>query len=1469
MRFRLLRALFVCAAIAGLLIHRADSVRAVSTTVVISQVYGGGGNSGAPFNSDFVELYNAGSVAINLAGWSIQYGSSSGTTWLNRTNLTGTIQPGSYFLVQESGGATGAPLPTPDLPGGTINMSATAGKVALVNSTTALSGACPASASIVDFVGYGSGVNCSEGAPAPAPSNSTSIIRVGADTDANNTNFVVSNPPNPRNQGDSAPSVLSTSPSNTAIDVPLNANVTINFSEPVNTDSSAFSVVCGHSGVHPFTASGTLNITSVTLNPDTDFDFFEVCTVSVAGLGVSDVDSSDPPDTMLQNYSFAFTTVPQTDNAPSVLSATPANGATNVPVTTPIVIGFSESVTASASAFSIQCPAGSPQVFTQSASPATSITLTPSAPLPYATLCTVTVTKEQISDTDVNDPPDQMADNVGFSFTTENAPPPGAGKVLINEIDADTPGSDTAEFIELYDGGLGNTPLDGLVLVLFDGQTGSGNLSYAKFDLDGYSTDTNGYFILGNPGVPGASIIFDPGQFGLLQNGPDAVALYIGHDTDFPNGTPATTTKLLDAAVYGTDDPSASGLLPLLNTGQPIVNENATGASQTQSSQRCANGSGGFRNTASYYPGTPTPGGTNSCPPPRPPSDVVISQVYGGGGNASAAYHNDFVELHNRGAAAVDLTGWSLQYASATGGGWEFTMQPLGGSIGAGEYYLIALASGGANGAALPAANIVGDINMAAASGKVALVKTFDGLVGNCPIFDPEIADLVGYGTVDCSEGSKAAPSGNSAGTNVTALFRKNGGATDTDVNGNDFTAATPPDPRRTAPIVELGPLVLRTDPRRNGVNAPRDATIQVTFTEPVDVDPSWFDIVCAATGHHTDATFAGGGKDHYITPNVNFQAGEQCTLTVFTGRIHDQDTDDSGADTDTLPANYVGSFTVATGTAPPYPPSVHLAMGNPSGATADTGAPANYLMEKPEYALSYNRDLGRPNWGSWHLSDDWVGTLARVDTFRPDPEVPPDWYRVQAFDFSGSGFDRGHMTPNADRDKETSIPINQATFLMSNIVAQAPGNNQGPWAAFETYLRTLVDVDHDELYIVAGPAGMGGIGSLGGVTNTIAGGHVRVPAATWKVALVLPKDDGNDLARITCTTRTIAVIMPNDDGIRPNPWETYLTNVDAVETLTGYDLFSNVPPPLQQCIEAGINGDNPPLVKGDQTIAFAPLADKEFGDADFPVSATSSSGLPVSFAVVSGPAAMTGNTVHLTGVGTVTIRASQGGSDIYNAAPDVDRMFDVSKAASALSALSSPSIEVGTASTILGGVIGANGLVPPGSVTITVAGVSASAPIAANGQFSASLPTATLTAAGSPYAITYSYAGDVNFTSAGGIGTLTVADSIPPTVGVVSATPSTLGAPNHKMIDVFLAFTASDASGAPVCAVAVSSNEPANGTGDGDTDPDWIVIDAHHVQLRAERAAGGSGRIYTLTVTCTDASGHSSSSATTVAVPK
>ena len=127
----------------------------------------------------------------------------------------------------------------------------------------------------------------------------------------------------------------------------------------------------------------------------------------------------------------------------------------------------------------------------------------------------------------------------------------------------------------------------------------------------------------------------------------------------------------------------------------------------------------------------------------------------------------------------------------------------------------------------------------------------------------------------------------------------------------------------------------------------------------------------------------------------------------------------------------------------------------------------------------------------SWHLDTSWFGTLARVDTFRPDPAVPPDWYRVQATDYFSSGFDRGHNTPNADRDHQDRIPLNQETFLMTNMIPQAPNQNQGPWADMENDLRTIASAGN-ELYIIMGGQGVGGTGN-NGFAETIANGRVTV----------------------------------------------------------------------------------------------------------------------------------------------------------------------------------------------------------------------------------------------------------------------------------------------------------------------------------------------------------------------------------------
>ncbi|HKV37187.1 MAG TPA: Ig-like domain-containing protein [Pyrinomonadaceae bacterium] len=314
------------------------------------------------------------------------------------------------------------------------------------------------------------------------------------------------------------------------------------------------------------------------------------------------------------------------DSAPSVLNTSPVNGATNVAADTNITITFTESVNATSSAFTVECPGGTPKTFTQSASPATTFTLDPTVDLPFSTTCTVTVVANQITDQDVSDPPDQMAANFVFSFTTAAAPPVVANNVIINELDSDTAGTDTLEFVELYDGGVGNTSLTGLVVVFFNG---SNDLSYRAIDLDGFSTNAAGYFTIGNAAVAGVDLTF-PND--TLQNGADAVALYAANATNFPTNTPVSTANLRDAVVYDTADADDPGLLVLLNAGQPQVDESAAGDSTTASIGRCPNGDGGARNTSTYVARTPTPDGANNCPPP-----AVVAAIHDVQGNGATS----------------------------------------------------------------------------------------------------------------------------------------------------------------------------------------------------------------------------------------------------------------------------------------------------------------------------------------------------------------------------------------------------------------------------------------------------------------------------------------------------------------------------------------------------------------------------------------------------------------------------------------------------------------------------------------------------------------------------------------------------------------------------------------------------------------------------------------------------------------
>ena len=176
--------------------------------LVVSEVYGGGGNSGATLTNDFVELFNPTAAPVDVDGLSVQYASRTGSSW-QVTELSGSMPAGGSYLVQQSRGSGGSEeLPAPDVTG-SVFLSATQGKVALVEGDEALDGTCPldgdAADRVLDFVGYGPSASCSEGSgPAPTLSNTTSAQRDadGTDSDDNAADFVEGEPMPTNSEGE-------------------------------------------------------------------------------------------------------------------------------------------------------------------------------------------------------------------------------------------------------------------------------------------------------------------------------------------------------------------------------------------------------------------------------------------------------------------------------------------------------------------------------------------------------------------------------------------------------------------------------------------------------------------------------------------------------------------------------------------------------------------------------------------------------------------------------------------------------------------------------------------------------------------------------------------------------------------------------------------------------------------------------------------------------------------------------------------------------------------------------------------------------------------------------------------------------------------------------------------------------------------------------------------------------------------
>lgn len=232
----------------------------------------------------------------------------------------------------------------------------------------------------------------------------------------------------------------------------------------------------------------------------------------------------------------------------------------------------------------------------------------------------------------------------------------------------------------------------------------------------------------------------------------------------------------------------------------------------------------------------------------------------------------------------------------------------------------------------------------------------------------------------------------------------------------------------------------------------------------------------------------------------------------------------------------------------------IYLALGNPSGATYSASNENNFLIVNKAYALSYNNARGTANWVSWRIAESDFGDADRQNDFRSNTTLPPSLKRVTPSDYTGSGFDRGHLCPSADRS--SSEEANSLTFLMTNMIPQTPDLNRNVWNDLESYSRELVKRGKADLYVVAGV-----YGEKGKLKK-----KVVVPTNCWKIIVVVPLNGG--LSSINPNTQVIAVDMPNVSNIKNKDWRDFRTTVRTLEQKTGYNFLSNLPQNLQDALE-------------------------------------------------------------------------------------------------------------------------------------------------------------------------------------------------------------------------------------------------------------------------------------------------------------
>jgi endonuclease G len=242
----------------------------------------------------------------------------------------------------------------------------------------------------------------------------------------------------------------------------------------------------------------------------------------------------------------------------------------------------------------------------------------------------------------------------------------------------------------------------------------------------------------------------------------------------------------------------------------------------------------------------------------------------------------------------------------------------------------------------------------------------------------------------------------------------------------------------------------------------------------------------------------------------------------------------------------------------PPPPPAPRTIADSPHvmlGIPKDGDDSDDYLLDKGELVISYNAKSNVANWVAWRLVKDDLGKAPRSPGFHSDTDLPKDFYVVKDDDYKGSGYDRGHLCPSADRT--SSAAANLATFVFTNVHPQAHELNAGPWEELEKHERELARAGKD-LYIVAG-------GVFGGSMRKI-GHDVAVPTWSYKIIVIL--EHGQTLADVRPDTPSIAVMMMNSRAAKDRVWVDYVKTIREIEYATHYDYDTRISSETQEKLE-------------------------------------------------------------------------------------------------------------------------------------------------------------------------------------------------------------------------------------------------------------------------------------------------------------